>query len=108
MNEEQKKSSLEKYYKAKQKGVKFYPDIIFKDALISFSIFLLLIGLATFLGVATEPKADPSDTSYVPRPEWYFLWLFEMLKFFPGAIEWVGTVVVPGILVRAVVLPAFH
>ena len=95
MNEEQKKAYHRKYDQAKQKGVKFWPDIIYKDLLVSFGLFILLIGLATFVGVAFEPKADPSDSTYVPRPEWYFLFLFEFLKFVPGKIEWVGTVVIP-------------
>ena len=95
MNEEQKKEYKRKYEQAKQDGVKFWPDIIYKDLLVSFGLFLLLIGLATFVGVAVEPKADPSDATYVPRPEWYFLFLFEFLKFVPGKIEWVGTFVIP-------------
>ena len=95
MNEEQKKAYHRKYDQAKQKGVKFWPDIIYKDLLVSFGLFILLIGLATFIGVAFEPKADPSDSTYVPRPEWYFLFLFEFLKFVPGKIEWVGTFVIP-------------
>ena len=101
MNEEQKKDYQRKYDQAKQNGVKFWPDIIYKDLLVSFGIFILLIGLATFVGVAFEPKADPSDSTYVPRPEWYFLFLFEFLKFVPGKIEWVGTFVIPviGILI---------
>ena len=86
MNEEQKQRYLEKYKKAKQAGEKFFPDVIFQDLLVSFAIFIILVMLATFLGVANEPKADPSDVNYVPRPEWYFLFLFEMLKFFPGQI----------------------
>jgi len=107
VNEEEKKAYSERYAQAKQKGVKFFPDIIYKDLIVSFAIFLLLIGLATFVGVAQEPKADPSDTAYIPRPEWYFLWLFEMLKFFPGALEWVGTVVVPSLAVLALFLLPF-
>ncbi|MCK5793325.1 MAG: c-type cytochrome [Anaerolineales bacterium] len=101
MNEEQKQKYKQKYDQAKQKGVKFWPDIIYKDLLVSFALFILLIGLATFVGVAIEPKADPSDSTYVPRPEWYFLFLFEFLKFVPGKIEWMGTFVLPviGILV---------
>ena len=101
MKEEQKKAYHRKYDQAKQKGVKFWPDIIYKDLLVSFGLFILLIGLATFVGVAYEPKADPSDSTYIPRPEWYFLFLFEFLKFVPGKIEWVGTFVIPalGILV---------
>jgi len=107
MNEEQKQSYKEKYAKAKQKGIKFYPDIIYKDLLVTFAIFILLIGLATFVGVASEPKADPSDSAYIPRPEWYFLWLFEMLKYFPGQVEWIGTAVLPGLGVLALFLLPF-
>ena len=101
MNEEQKQKYKQKYDQAKQNGVKFWPDIIYKDLLVSFALFILLIGLATFVGVAIEPKADPSDSTYIPRPEWYFLFLFEFLKFVPGKIEWMGTFVLPllGVLV---------
>ncbi len=107
MNEEQKKQYLEKYQQAKQKGVKFWPDIIYKDLAVAFAIFLLLVGLATFVGVAAEPKADPSDSAYIPRPEWYFLFLFEMLKFFPGQLEWVGTAIIPVVAVLALFLLPF-
>ncbi len=108
MNEEQKKEYLEKYKEEKAKGVKFYPDIIYKDILVSFAIFLLLVGLATFIGVANEPPADPNDTSYIPRPEWYFLFLFQLLKYFPGQIEWIGTVVLPTIAILALLLLPFY
>lgn len=107
MNEEQKKAYLEKYAQAKAKGEKFWPDAIYKDLLVSFALFVLLVLLATFVGVAQEPKADPSDTSYIPRPEWYFLFLFEMLKFFPGKIEWIGTAVIPGLAVLLLFLLPF-
>lgn len=108
MNEEQKKAYLEEYKKEKAKGVKFYPDIIYKDLLISFGIFLLLVGLAIYVGVANEPPADPSDSAYIPRPEWYFLFLFQMLKYFPGQIEWIGTTILPGIAVLALLLLPFY
>ena len=101
MNEEHKKEYKQKYEIAKQNGVKFWPDIIYKDLLVSVGLFILLIGLATFVGVAIEPKADPSDSTYVPRPEWYFLFLFEFLKFVPGKIEWIGTFVIPVIGILA-------
>jgi hypothetical protein len=107
VNEEQKKEYLEKYAQAKQKGEKFWPDVIYKDLLVSFAIFLLLVLLATFVGVANEPKADPSDSVYIPRPEWYFLFLFQLLKYFPGVIEWIGTAIVPGIAVLALFLLPF-
>lgn len=108
MDEKQKQEYLEEYKKEKAEGVKFYPDIIYKDLLVSFGIFLLLLGLAIFVGVAAEPPADPSDSSYIPRPEWYFLFLFQMLKYFPGKIEWVGTVIIPTIAVLALFLLPFY
>src|SRR5512143_2266173 len=107
MNEEQKLTIKEKYAKAKAKGVKFYPDIVYKDMVVVFGIFILLVGMAIFLGVANEPKADPSDSAYIPRPEWYFMFLFEMLKFVPGKLEWLGAAVIPGIAVLVLFLLPF-
>ena len=99
MNEKEKKEYREGYKKAKEKGVPFFPDIIFKDAVISLLIFLLLVALAYFLGVPTEARADPNDATYTPRPEWYFLFLFQMLKYFPGKLEAIGVVVIPGLFI---------
>ena len=112
MDEAQKSKYKEKYLQAKQKGVKFWPDIIYKDLLFSFAIFLLLIGLATFIGVAQEPRADPSDSSYIPRPEWYFLFLFKFLALYGqipvlGKIEWIATAVIPGIGITLLILLPF-
>jgi mono/diheme cytochrome c family protein len=108
VNEEQKREYQERYKREKDQGTKFYPDIIYKDLIISFAIFLLLVGIAIFMGVAAEPPADPSDSSYIPRPEWYFLFLFEMLKFFPGALEWVGTFIIPTVAILALILLPFY
>ena len=108
MNDETKKKINEKYKAAIQKGERFWPDSIYKDLLVSFALFILLIGLASFIGVHPEPKVDPTDATYVPRPEWYFLFLFEFLKYFPGNLEWVGAAVIPGILVVALIfLPLY-
>jgi menaquinol-cytochrome c reductase cytochrome b/c subunit len=107
VNEEQKKQYKEKYTQEKQKGVKFWPDIIYKDVVISFALFIVLVILATWIGVTQEPKADPSDSTYIPRPEWYFLFLFQMLKYFPGSLEWVGTTIIPIIAVMALFLLPF-
>ena len=104
MEDKFKQEYLAKYQQAKQKGVKFWPDIIYKDLIVSVALFIILIILATFVGVANEPKADPSDSNYVPSPEWYFLFLFEMLKYIPGVVEWVGTTIIPGIAVLALLL----
>ena len=111
MDEQQKKSIIEKYKIALQKGERFWPDSIFKDLLVSFAIFLVLILLATFVGVPGQPKVDPNDTAYIPRPEWYFLFLFKFLALWGqipllGKIEWIATTVVPVAAVLALaVLP---
>ncbi len=100
MNEETKKKIKERYEQELNKGEFFWPDSIFKDLIVSLGIFVVLLLLATFIGVASEPKADPSDTSYLPRPEWYFLFLFKFLALYGqipviGKIEWLATVVIP-------------
>ncbi|HKZ68848.1 MAG TPA: c-type cytochrome [Anaerolineales bacterium] len=106
MNEQEKKSYLDHYYVAKEKGVPFFPDIIFKDALASLLVFVVLVALAYFIGVPTEPRANPADTTYTPKPEWYFLFLFQLLKYFPGNLEVVGVMVIPTLaIVLLLVLP---
>ena len=102
MNDEIKQKINERYERELNKGERFWPDSIFKDLIVSLGIFIVLILLATFIGVAPEPKADPADTSYLPRPEWYFLFLFKFLALYGqipviGKIEWLATVLVPGI-----------
>ena len=104
MKDEQKKSILDEYKIALQKGERFWPDSIYKDLVVSFGIFIVLILLATFVGVPGAPRANPSDTSYVPRPEWYFLFLFKFLALYGqipalGKIEWIATTLVPGLAV---------
>lgn len=102
MNDDTKKQINARYQRELSKGEFFWPDSIFKDAIVALGITVLLILLATFVGVAGEPKADPSDTSYVPRPEWYFLFLFKFLALYGqipviGKIEWLAAVLVPSI-----------
>ncbi len=99
MNEQERKSYLERYHEAKEKGVPFFPDIIFKDVLVSLLVFVVLAALAYFAGVPTEARANPADTSYTPKPEWYFLFLFQLLKYFPGNLEVVGVMVIPTLVI---------
>lgn len=102
MNEETRQKINERYERELDRGERFWPDSIFKDLIVSLGIFIVLILLATFIGVAPEPKADPADTSYLPRPEWYFLFLFKFLALYGqipviGKVEWLATVVIPGL-----------
>ena len=87
MNEEDKRQYLGRYKEKKQNGELFWPHSIAKDAVISLAVFITLASLAVLFGVKSEPPANPSDTSYIPRPEWYFLWAFQLLKYFPGQLE---------------------
>ena len=62
---------------------------------------LLMIGLgilAYFHPVELGPVANPADTQFLPRPEWYYLSMFEWLKFWQGGTVVFAIVVVPGIL----------
>jgi menaquinol-cytochrome c reductase cytochrome b/c subunit len=90
MNDEQKRRYLERYKEKKEHGEQFWPDSIGKDAVVALAVFIVLMSLAVLVGVPNEPPANPSDTSYVPRPEWYFLWTFQLLKYFPGKLEGVA------------------
>jgi mono/diheme cytochrome c family protein len=99
VNEQEKQTYLERYRKAKERGVPFFPDVLFKDALAALVVFLVLIALASFAGAPLEERADPADTTYTPRPEWYFLFLFQLLKYFPGELEVVGVVVLPTLVI---------
>ncbi len=88
---------------------KFYPKQLFRDFCAVFIAFVLLFLAACFLHVPLERMADPTDTSYVPRPEWYFLFLFQLLKIFPGRLEFIGTLVLPSLaILTLVLLPFLH
>jgi ubiquinol-cytochrome c reductase cytochrome b subunit len=59
-------------------------------------VLVLLFGIAASLPAPLEPRARPADTAYVPRPEWYFLWLFQLGKYVEG-MEWIRSFVVPAL-----------
>jgi ubiquinol-cytochrome c reductase cytochrome b subunit len=86
---------------------KFYPEQVFKDTVAIFIAFIVLFVLAVAARVPLEQLADPTDTSYIPRPEWYFLFLFQILKLFNGPLEVVGSVLLPGLAVLALILVPF-
>ena len=112
MNEETKRKIDAKYERELNNGERFWPDSIFKDVIMALGIFVLLLVLATFVGVHDTPKADPSDTSYVPRPEWYFLFLFKFLALYGqipvlGKIEFIATVIIPVLAIGVLTLLPF-
>jgi ubiquinol-cytochrome c reductase cytochrome b subunit len=96
------------YAATKRAGVRFWPDIVAKDIAASALVVLLLLLLALAFGAPLEPPADPTDTSYVPRPEWYFLPFYQLLKLFPGSMESTIAVGVPSLLIITLLaLPFF-
>ncbi len=80
----------------------FYPSFLFKEIVVMMLIFILVtIVLALVFPVGLGDPADPTDNLFVPKPEWYFMSLYELLKFFPGKLEVIATAIIPagGILV---------
>ncbi len=86
---------------------KFYPGQVYKDTVAIFLSFVLLFVLAIAAKVPLERLADPTDTNYIPKPEWYFLFLYQLLKVFPGSLEIVGSVILPGLAVLGLFLIPF-
>src|SRR5258708_17170044 len=63
--------------------------------------------MAVLVHIPLERIADPTDTTYIPRPEWYFLFLFQTLKLFKGPLEVFGSVVLPGLAILTLFLVPF-
>ncbi len=75
----------------------FFPYQASRDVTMVVLIVIVLVAFASHGAPPLEAPADPTDATYIPRPEWYFLGLFQLLKYFPGKWEVVGAMVVPGI-----------
>jgi len=92
---------------SKKGGLRFWPDIIAKDIIVGTLVVAILVLLGTFSGAGLEPPADPTDSAYVPRPEWYFLPFFQLLKLVPGSWESAVAVGLPMVLVLVLLLLPF-
>ena len=87
-------------------GKPFYPDQVFEDVVGMLILFAVLASVALFVTVPLEEVADPTNADYDPRPEWYFLFLFQLLKYFQGPFEIIGTFVIPTVgMVLLLLLP---
>jgi ubiquinol-cytochrome c reductase cytochrome b subunit len=86
----------------------FYPKQLWRDTLAIFVAFAALFAAAELLDVPLERKADPTDVLYTPRPEWYFLFLFQTLKLVSGKLEWVGTIALPTLTVLGLLAVPFY
>src|SRR3984893_6617460 len=86
---------------------KFFPQQAFRDTVAIFIAFVILFVMAAAVRVPLEQLADPTHTTYIPRPEWYFLFLFQTLRLFEGPLQVVGSVVLPGLAILALILVPF-
>jgi len=80
MNQREKEAYLREYALLKSKGKPFFPYAVAKDSVMMVIVMAVIITMSIVLGAELGPKADPTTTTYVPRPEWYFFFLFEVLR----------------------------
>jgi ubiquinol-cytochrome c reductase cytochrome b subunit len=82
----------------------FFPSQAARDLTVVGILAVVLVVVAWGGAPPLEPPADPASSDYIPRPEWYFLGLFQLLKYFPGRYEVIGAIVVPGLAMAWLVL----
>jgi quinol-cytochrome oxidoreductase complex cytochrome b subunit len=85
----------------------FYPYQALRDTIAVALVFAVLLTTAVVFNAPLDAVADPTDATYVPRPEWYFMSVFELLKYFPGRLEPVATIVIPGVVITLLLLLPF-
>src|ERR687896_713229 len=110
MNQAEKEQYLREYAIFKAKGKPFYPYAVAKDSIMAAIVVLLIAFLSLMFGAELGPKADPTTTTYVPRPEWYFFFLFELLRIIkPAVLTPLATIGIPTIcMVLLLLLPFVH
>lgn len=95
--ETQRRMADEEYHRRKEAGESFYPFYLSKDVVAVVIGFLVVLFLAWRYPPEIGEIADPGSISFNPRPDWYFLFLFQALKYFPGSLESVAAIILPGL-----------
>ncbi len=109
MNQREKEAYLREYAQHKAAGKPFFPYAVAKDSLMAVVVVFSIIMMALIFGAQLGPKADPTTTTYVPRPEWYYYFLFEVLRVIkPAILTPVATVGVPTICMVLLFLLPFY
>jgi len=104
-----KQAYLEEYELLKKKGKPFFPYAVMKDSVMAVIVVAVIIVMSIVLGAEQGPKADPTSTSYVPRPEWYFFFLFELLRVIkPPELVPIATIGIPTICMVLLLLLPFY
>jgi quinol---cytochrome c reductase cytochrome c subunit, bacillus type len=109
VNAREREQYLREYSIQKNQGKPFFPYAIFKDGAMACIVLLVIIAMSILFGAELGPKADPTTTTYMPRPEWYFFFLFELLRVVkPPALVFLATIGIPTVcLVLLLTLPFF-
>src|SRR3954454_4740326 len=96
MNRQEKEHYLREYSLLKGQGKPFFPYAVAKDSAMACVVLVVIILMSLFLGAGVGPKADATTTTYVPRPEWSFFFLFEVLRVIkPPALVPLATIGIP-------------
>src|SRR5262249_4745182 len=80
VNQSEKEHFLRESGVLKAQGKPFFPYAVTKDAIMACIVMAVIIAMSLVLGAELGSKANPTTTTYVPRPEWYFFFLFEVLR----------------------------
>ena len=82
----------------------FWPEQILRDAVACLAVLAVVVFFVVREhGAPLGPPADPAEQFSAARPEWYFLFLFQLLKYFPGSAEVFGAIVLPGLILLVLV-----
>ena len=109
MNRAEKEAYLRDYELLKKEGKPFFPYAVLKDSTMFLVVVLVIVLLSLVLGAEQGPKADPTTTTYTPRPDWYFFFLFEVLRVIkPYQLVPLATIGIPTIgMVLLLLLPFY-
>ena len=109
MKPSDKQAYLEEYELLKKKGKPFFPYAVMKDTVMALLVVGVIILMAVVLGAEQGPKAAPTPTTDVPRPEWYFFFLFELLRVLkPPELVPIATIGIPTICMVLLLLLPFY
>jgi quinol---cytochrome c reductase cytochrome c subunit, bacillus type len=96
MNRQQKEEYLREYAILKSQGKPFFPYAVAKDSVMACVVMAVIIAASLVFGAELGSKANPTTTTYVPRPEWYFFFLFELLRVIkPSSLVGLATIGIP-------------
>jgi len=110
VNQEDREAYLREYSILKNEGKPFFPYAVAKDSLMAMIVIFVIAFLSLMFGAELGPKADPTTTTYVPRPDWYFFFLFEVLRVMKNVPKFtpMATIGVPTICMILLFLLPFY